>query len=73
MGILAENLKYHRENANVSQAELARRTKLSQQAISLWEHGERVPNIYACITLADFYGISLDELVGRELETLKKD
>ena len=68
MNILGDNLKYHRENVGLSQAELARKTQLSQQAISLWEHGERAPNIFACITLADFYGISLDELVGRDLE-----
>ncbi len=72
MSILGNNLKFHRESANVSQAELARKTQLSQQAISLWEKGERAPNIFACITLADFYGISLDELVGRDLETVYK-
>lgn len=62
---LGEQLKEIRELAGVSQMELAFQTKLSQQAISLWERNERLPNIQACIILADFYKISLDELVGR--------
>ena len=61
---LGEQLKEIRELAGVSQMELAFQTKLSQQAISLWERNERLPNIQACIILADFYKISLDELVG---------
>ena len=62
---LGERLKEFRENAGFSQIELANQTNISQQAISLWERNERIPNIQACIALADFYGISLDELVGR--------
>ena len=63
MSQISEALKYQREIAGLSQTELAKKTKLSQQAISLWEHDERAPNINACIVLADFYGITLDELV----------
>ena len=66
MKTYGENLKYHRENNNLSQLELAKHTGLSQQAISLWEKDKRVPSIANCEILADFYGISLDELVGRE-------
>ncbi|MBO5363484.1 MAG: helix-turn-helix transcriptional regulator [Clostridia bacterium] len=62
---IGENLREQRELAGLSQMDLSFQTKLSQQAISLWERDERVPNIKACITLANFYGISLDELVGR--------
>lgn len=65
---LGENLKYHRESAGLSQAGLASKMRLSQQAVSLWEKGDRAPNIFACIQLADFYGITLDELVGREVK-----
>ena len=61
-----EVLKFHRESNNLSQLELAKHTGLSQQAISLWEKNQRVPSIANCEILADFYGISLDELVGRD-------
>lgn len=63
-----EGLKYQREANGLSQMELAKRTGLSQQAISLWEQNKRVPSIANCETLADFYGVSLDELVGRDFK-----
>ena len=34
--------------------------------ISYWENNNGLPSIDFCVKLADFYGISLDELVGRE-------
>jgi transcriptional regulator with XRE-family HTH domain len=52
--------------AGLSQSELAKKTGLSQAAISRWEDDLRIPNIENCFILAEFYGISLDELVGRE-------
>ena len=62
---LGECLREVRETAGVSQKELSFQTKLSQQAISLWERDERIPNIQACIALANYYNMSLDDLVGR--------
>ena len=61
-----EGLKYQREINGLSQSELARQTKISQQNISYWERGIKEPSITFCIRLADFYGITLDELVGRD-------
>ena len=60
-----EELKYQRESRNLSQSELAKRTGIKQQNISRWESGDALPSIDFCVKLADFYGISLDELVGR--------
>lgn len=60
-----EALKYQREQACLSQHQLAEKTGISQANISRWENGETIPNIEFCIKLADFYGITLDELVGR--------
>lgn len=60
-----EALKYQREINGLSQSELAKATGLKQQMISWWEAGKGLPNIDFCVKLADFYGISLDELIGR--------
>lgn len=60
-----ENLKIQRKQYGISQLELAKRTGISQQNINRWEKGTVIPNIDFCVKLADFYGISLDELVGR--------
>ena len=69
---IGESLKYQREQNNLSQSELAKKTGLKQQMISWWEADKGLPNIEFCIKLADFYGITLDELVGRSFgEELK--
>lgn len=58
--------KEFRNERNLSQRDLAKATGISQQAISFWEQDKRTPNMDDCIKLADFYNISLDELVGRD-------
>ena len=57
-----------RMEKNLSQRDLAKETGISQQAISFWEQDKRTPNMDDCIRLADFYNISLDELVGRNFK-----
>lgn len=61
-----EALKHQREINNLTQSELAKKTGLKQQMISWWEANKGLPNIDFCVQLADFYGISVDELIGRE-------
>ncbi len=61
----SEALKYQREIKGYTQSSLAKETGISQQKISYYESGKHSPSIDDCIVLANFYGISLDELVGR--------
>lgn len=61
-----EALKYQREVAGLSQSALAKATGLKQQMLSWWEAGRGLPNIDFCVQLADFYGITVDELIGRD-------
>ena len=68
MKTIGDFLRQQRELAGLTQGELARQTGITQAAISRWEDNLRIPNIETCIKLADFYGISLDELVGREYQ-----
>ena len=65
-----KEFKNFRKSFNLSQEQLAKATGISQQAISCWEQNKRTPNMDDCITLADFYGITLDELVGRDCKTI---
>lgn len=60
-----EELKYQREIRGLSQSELARATGLKQQMISHWEANKSAPSIDVVVALANFYGISIDELIGR--------
>ena len=59
-------IKSHREKLGLSQLELSKRTGLSHQNINRWESGKTLPNIDFCVKLADFFGVSLDELIGRD-------
>ena len=65
-----EALKYQRKINGHTQSSLAKATGLKQQMISWWEANKGLPNIDFCVQLADFYGITIDELIGRE--TIKK-
>jgi len=63
---IGKSLKEHRENAKLTQTELAKRTGIKQQNISRWEKNTHIPNVMDCIILANFYQISIDFLVGYE-------
>ncbi len=60
-----ESFKEHREAKGISQLELSRQLGIAHQNISRWENNRSLPNIEFCVRLADFYGISLDALIGR--------
>lgn len=63
-----EALKYQREMSGLTQFELSQKIAVSPQSISRWEVGNVSPCLYCCVQLADFYGITLDELIGREVK-----
>lgn len=65
---IGKALKEHRERADLNQSQLAKVTGIKQQNISRWENGTHIPNIIDCIKLANFYGISIDYLIGYENE-----
>ena len=67
MKYYGNELKHHRQEANLNQETLAKLINTSQQNISRWEADEVEPSIYVCIALADYYKISIDELIGRKI------
>ena len=70
---IGKNLKTHRENAGLTQSELAKRTGIKQQNISRWEANGHNPNIIDCIRLASFYQCSIDYLIWYETEDGSKN
>lgn len=63
-----KKLREHRENAGLSQTQLGKHTNISHQNINRWERDIISPNIEYCVILADFYGISIDELIGHDIK-----
>lgn len=57
-------LKERREEYGISQNELAKKIGIPQESISYIEKTGN-PNIIQCVKLADFYKITIDELIGR--------
>ncbi len=66
---LAENIKYLREQAEMTQTDLANELgDIGQKAVSKWEKGEREPELSRIIRMAELFKVSLDELVLQELK-----
>lgn len=59
-----DNLKELRLEKKLGQVELAKAIGVSKGVISLWENGLREPTMCSLIALAEFFEISIDELVG---------
>lgn len=59
------SFKKCREKKGLTQKEVAYRLKMSIQAISYWENGERMPSYDRLFQLADLYETTTDELLGR--------
>ena len=59
-----------REDMDLRQSDLAEKTGIDQRTISNYETGKTVPDAYALIKLADFFGVSIDYLVCRTQQDL---
>ncbi len=59
-------LKTLREREHLTQKELANEIKVRQSIISRYENAILEPDIKTLIALADFFNVSIDELVGRD-------
>ena len=66
MGEFAKNLKNLRMQKNIPQRELAEKVGVTQVAISQYESGESVPRINIAMKLADVFGVTCEELCGKE-------
>ncbi len=60
--IIGNNLLKLRKNMKLTQMEVAEKFNYSDKSISKWEKGESLPNVEVLCELANFYGISLDDL-----------
>ena len=65
---LAQNLKYLREQKRMNQNEMVGVLGISQPAIGNWERDHRKPDIEMIIRLAEYFGVSLDELILKDLK-----
>ena len=61
---MLENLRKLREEASVSQKQLAESIGVSQQSINKYENHNIEPDIETMIRIADYFNTSVDYLIG---------
>lgn len=66
--IIAKNITALRQNAKLTQIELAERLNYSDKAVSKWERAESIPDITVLKTIADMFQVPLDYLVQENPE-----
>lgn len=64
--IIAENLAAYRKINNLTQAELAEKINYSDKSISKWERGDGLPDIQILSTLANLYGVKVDDFLSKQ-------
>lgn len=65
MNVGENNLKKLRKSKHMTQIALQMQTGIEQALISKFENGERIPPTETLVILADFYGVSIDYILGR--------
>ena len=58
-------LRQLRKEHKLTQVELQMHTGIEQSLLSKFENGERIPPTETLITLAEFYRVSIDYILGR--------
>ena len=61
--IIAKNITLLRQNAKMTQIELAEKLNYSDKAISKWERAESIPDVSVLKSIADLFGVSVDYLL----------
>ena len=60
------NIKRLRVLCGMTQEQLAKCLCISSQAVSKWERGLTYPDVMLLWPIADLFGVTLDELFGRD-------
>ena len=68
---LGKQIKMHRQEAHLSQEELANRVYVSRQTISNWENDKSYPDVNSLVLLSEIFQISLDNLIKGDIEVMK--
>ena len=66
---LGETIYRLRTGRGMSQDALANALDVSRQSVSKWENNAAVPELDKLLKLSEIFGVTLDELVGRESPT----
>ena len=69
---LGKQIKMHRQEAELSQEELANRVYVSRQTISNWENDKSYLDVNSLVLLSEIFQISLDKLIKGDIGAMKE-
>ena len=70
---LSGQIKKYRDQLGLSQEELAEKIFVTRQSISNWENDKTYPDLQSLLRLSELFGLSLDELIKGDIETMKEE
>lgn len=70
---IGEKIKYLRQKNDVTQEKLAEYLSITYQSISKWENNNALPDISLVVPLANFFGVSIDELFDRDTDAQQQE
>lgn len=68
---IAANLAEYRKRSGITQLQLAEQLNYSDKAVSKWERGESLPDIYVLYQMTQIFGITINELLAEETKKTK--
>ncbi len=67
--MLSEQIKNLRLARHLTQVDLAKELNVTKQTVSNWENDNIQPSIDMLVKLADFFGVTTDYMLDREILT----
>ncbi len=64
--MIAEKIKFLREQKNYTQTELAKKLGITRSSVNAWEMGISVPSTQYIVELSNIFSVSTDYLLGVE-------
>lgn len=66
MNFFAYRLNRLRKENRMTQEKLAAILRISRSSIAAWEQGRNEPNIQMLIAISEYFGVSVDFLIGKQ-------
>ncbi|MBQ9968209.1 MAG: helix-turn-helix transcriptional regulator [Oscillospiraceae bacterium] len=68
---IGKNIALYRKANKDTQAALGEKLNYTDKAVSKWERGESIPDVYVLSCIAELYGITVSELIGESKPKLQ--
>ena len=67
--LLSDNINRLMVDAGISNVQLGKELEISPEAIRSWRNGTKIPTVDKLAKLASYFSVSLDDLMGKHLDT----